>query len=207
MLAPSESLVSRSDEYPTYPLAYIIPILATLVIILDIPPLVWHYKNKNLAAFTMVLWMVLLIFTLFLNAILWPNDDTVHWFSGKGVCDVQVYFFVGSWTGIPCCLLCIMRSLARIMDTKNTVVNQNSRRRRNLIIDAVICFVPATIEMSVFYVVQRTRFFILGITGCTATVDNSWLGSLLIFVWPLAICLPVAVYAGESSYTPGLTRY
>ncbi|KAK8169967.1 pheromone A receptor-domain-containing protein [Phyllosticta citrichinensis] len=195
MWDPYKSLVSRSDDYPVFPLAYIVPILATIVIILNIPPIVWHYKNKNLAACTLVLWVILLNFTVFLNPILWPNDDLAHWFSGVGVCDIQVYFFVGTWTGISCCLLCIMRGLARIMDTKNTVVSSESSRKRHLITDAVICFVPVILQMSTFYVVQGRRYFIYGINGCVTVFNFNWVAIILLAMWPLVICTVVAVYA------------
>ncbi|KAK7607755.1 pheromone A receptor-domain-containing protein [Phyllosticta paracitricarpa] len=189
------SLVSRSDEYPVFPLAYLVPILATIIIILNIPPMVWHYKNKNLAACTLVFWIILLNFTMFLNAILWPNDDIANWASGVGVCDVQVYLFVGCWTGISCCLLCIMRGLARIMDTKNTVVSSDRSRKRHLIIDAVICYVPVILQMSTFYIVQNRRYFIFGINGCVTSFSFSWLGIILLAMWPLVICTVVAGYA------------
>ncbi|KAK5020425.1 hypothetical protein LTR60_000524 [Cryomyces antarcticus] len=50
--------------------------------------------------------------------------------------------------------------------------------------------------MIVHYVVQPSRYYLWGISGCSASVDNSWVFIVLIVIPPLLLSLADAYYSG-----------
>ena len=178
------------------PGAVVLPVLAILAIIIDIPPLVWHFRNRNLAATSLVIWIMIANLFNFINPIIWPTDNTSIWWSGEGLCDVEVrllsalnYGFIGS-------LLCIMRSLARVLDTNRTVVSSGkAERRKQRIIECIFCIGAPIYGTITHYVVQYDRFFIYAIAGCTPSLMNSWVAIGLFLIWPSILCFVVVHYS------------
>lgn len=105
-------------SFPLYPVAVVLPFLAGIVVLLDVPPLIWHIRNRNVAAASLVFWILLLNSFTLSNAIIWPRDDIKSWWGGQGLCDVEVKIFVGGTIALPAALACLMRSLANVLDTK-----------------------------------------------------------------------------------------
>ncbi|KAF2086991.1 fungal pheromone STE3G-protein-coupled receptor, partial [Saccharata proteae CBS 121410] len=181
---------------PVYGTAVVVAVLAALAILLDIPPLVWHFRNRNIAAGSLVLWLLFLNLAIFVNAILWPTDDISIWWTGSGLCDIEVYMFVGSWIGVVGAIACILRGLANVLDTKNTVVTTSKNdRRRKYAMEITVCFGLPVIQMALYYIVQPIRYFIYGISGCTPAADNSWPSIVLVALPPVLVCLVCAFYA------------
>ncbi|OJD31571.1 a-pheromone receptor [Diplodia corticola] len=184
------------EEFPLYPAAIYLPPIAGLAIILDVPPLIWHVRNHNLAAAALVGWFIAYNFFALINALIWGNEDVRHWFPGYGVCDVEVYVMVAGWTGISTALLCIMRGLAKVLDTKNQVVRPcRAQRIRQYLIDAIICWAPPILQLGLFDIVKVYRYYIYDISGCVPAIDNSLVGVGLIYIWPLVIDFVVGYYA------------
>ena len=112
-------------------------ILAYLTIILCIPLFVWHVKNRNLAASSLVFWIVLFNFV---NSLIWTDDNLDGWRRGYVLCDVEVKLINAANVGFPSSLFAVMRRLALVLDTSKTVVQPTSaQRKRKLIIDALLC--------------------------------------------------------------------
>ncbi|KAK0663612.1 Pheromone receptor 2 [Lasiodiplodia hormozganensis] len=183
-------------ENPIYSAAIYLPVLACLVVLLDIPPLVWHVRNRNLGAAALVGWIITYNFIAFVNALLWPHNDPRYGFRGYVVCDIEVYVVVAGWTGVSTSLLCIMRSLAKVLDTKNQVVTpRRAQRIRQYLIDAATCWALPIVQLGMFDVVKVYRYYIYGISGCVPSLDTSWASVALIYSWPFAIDLLCAYYA------------
>lgn len=183
-------------ENPIYSAAIYLPVLACLVVLLDIPPLVWHVRNRNVGAAALVGWIITYNFIAFINALLWPHNDPRYGFRGYVVCDVEVYVVVAGWTGVSTSLLCIMRSLAKVLDTKNQVVTpRRAQRIRQYLIDAATCWALPLVQLGMFDVVKVYRYYIYGINGCVPSLDTSWVSVALIYSWPFVIDLFCAYYA------------
>ncbi|KAF2452296.1 GPCR fungal pheromone mating factor, partial [Lineolata rhizophorae] len=174
--------------YPLYPAAVILPTLAAVVILLDVPPLVWHARNRNLAAFSLVSWIILLNLFNFVNPLIWPRDDIPNWWNGEGLCDIQARLIVGASVGVPGCMLCIMLSLARVLDTdRGDLTPTKSQRFRRRLMELLLCFGFPIVIMIVYYVVQSRRYWIHGIAGCNWDYHPSWASIVVVLVWPTVL--------------------
>jgi pheromone a factor receptor len=177
--------------------AIAIPTLSLLAIILSVPPLVWHSVNRNFPASCLVGWFLIANLFNVMNALIWPTDDVDSWWSGAGLCDIEVRVWLASYVGLPGALLCIFRSLAEVMDTdRTTLVPSRAQRRRNLAIEGTFCLGLPAVASIVQFVVQPNRYIISTISGCQTTYDTSWPSIVLSYMWPPIVCLLAGCYCG-----------
>ena len=178
-------------------------VLAGLTIVLSTPPFIWHVRNRNIAAASLVGWIMISNFFNFINAIIWPTDDTTSWYDGVGLCDVEVKLQAAATLGITGALACIMRSLAKVLDTSRTVLTPSrGEKRQQLMMDLLFCFGFPIYIMAIIYVVQENRYYIFAIAGCTPSTVNSWPSIVLVLMWPLLMCLVDVYYCSECSIPP-----
>ncbi|KAL9125703.1 MAG: hypothetical protein Q9217_005132 [Psora testacea] len=188
--------MDESINYPVPPAAIAIPLLALITLIIDTPPLVWHVRNRNLAASSLVFWVILTNLMNFINALFWPTDDVANWWPGQVLCDVEVKLMTAIYIGVVGSLVCITRNLARVLDTENTVLYPSkAQKRRRTAVDLILCFGVPCYMMVAHYIVQPSRYYIYSIAGCTPSVDRSWPKIVLIFIWPPIFCFVVVYYS------------
>ena len=188
--------------FPLTPAAIAVPVLALIVLIIDTPAMVWHIRNRNLAASSLVFWILLANLMIFVNAIIWPTDNTTSWWLGYGLCDIEIKLQIGLWFGVVGALACIMRNLARVLDTDRTVLSlTQAQRRRQTIIDCLLCFGAPVYAMAIHYVVQPFRYYIFATSGCTAAFDKSWVKLVLLLIWPPVLCVVDVYYSSKSPPT------
>lgn len=189
------------SAFPVYPSAVAVPILAAIALVLDVPPLVWHIKRRNLAASSLVFWIMLSNVMNFTNSLIWRTDDITAWWSGAGLCDVEVKLQIAHSFGFVGSLVAIMRNLAKVLNTKSTVLNPSrSERRKETAIGCLLCFGGSIYAMAIHYVVQPSRYYVFAISGCTVSYDNSWPKLVLIVIWPPILGIAVVYYSGEYRY-------
>lgn len=177
------------------------PFLTFLTILLSVTPFVWHVKNRNLAASSLIFWIVLDNIFYFVNALIWSNDDMDSWWRGYGLCDLEVKLQVAVTIGIPASLVCIMRNLARVLDTDRTIVQPTpAQRTRQNVIESLLCFGVPIYMTIIHYVVQNVRYYIFAISGCVPGFDNSWPTVVLIEIWSPFFSV-VAVYYSSKQYS------
>ncbi|KAI4199122.1 MAG: hypothetical protein LQ350_004812 [Teloschistes chrysophthalmus] len=126
-------MASAADSLNLTPAAIIFPTLVLITLFLDLPPFVWHIKNRNLAASNLIAWTILFNLFSFVNALVWPTDDIPNWFHGFVLCDIEAKLQLAATFGISGSLACIMRSLAKVLDTKRTVLSL-TKRQRNVVV-------------------------------------------------------------------------
>ena len=177
------------------------PLLTLLTILLSIAPLIWHIKNRNLAASSLICWIVLNNIFYFINALVWPNDDLDSWWRGYGLCDLEVKLQVAVTIGIPASLVCIMRNLAAVLDTSRTVLQPTPAQwRRRYAIESLLCFGAPIYMIIIHYVVQNIRYYIFAISGCVPGFDDSWPSILLVEVWSPFFNIVAAYYSSKSGH-------
>ncbi|KAL8935257.1 MAG: hypothetical protein Q9216_005521 [Gyalolechia sp. 2 TL-2023] len=186
MASPADSLTPASIVFPT---------LSLIAILLDVPPLVWHVRNRNVAACNLISWTIFANLCNTVNALIWPTDNISTWFPGYVLCDIEAKLLLAATIGISGSLVCIMRALAKVLDTNNTIMGSTKKQRyRELTITALLCFGGPIYIIPVHYVVQPTRYYIIAIAGCTTSIDNSWPAIVLVIIWPIALCLAATYY-------------
>ncbi|KAK6437861.1 a-factor receptor [Oleoguttula sp. CCFEE 5521] len=180
----------------TYPTAVLLSVFALLISLLIIPPMLWHARNRNIGATSLIAWILILNIQIVINALIWRNDDTSSWFSGAGLCDIEVKVQVASGVGFPSSAACVLRALAGVMDTERTSMGKTrAQKKRGYAIDLLWCVGFPALQMLFHYIVQPSRYYIWGISGCVPSVSNSWVTDLLIIAPPVAWVLICAVYA------------
>ena len=190
------------STFPLTPAAIAVPVLALIILIIDTPALIWHIKNRNLPASALVFWILMSNLMIFVNAIIWPTDDTAGWWLGYGLCDIETKLQVGLWFGVVGALACIMRNLAKVLDTERTVLSlTRAQRRRQIVVDCLLCFGGPIYAMAIHYVVQASRYYIFAISGCTPSFDRSWVKLALVLVWPPILCIVDVYYSSKSTPT------
>ncbi len=181
------------------PHAIVLPILSGLAILLLIVPFIWHYRNKNVGACSLIIYITLNNLFTFINAIIWPNEDYDNWWKGYGLCDIEAKLQYPLTTGIACATLCITRNLANVLDVDRAVLAETKATRRNkMIIDFTICFGVPILQIGLHYIVQPNRYVITAIAGFLASFDNSWPTIVLMFIWPLIFSITNCYYASMS---------
>ena len=174
----------------------LLPTLAIISLILCSPPLTWHIRNRNLAASALVFWIMLENIFNFVNPLIWPTDRMTTWWHGYGLCDMETKLTIASNIGFPASLLCVIRYLAMILDTKNTVLRSGKGyKSRQLLIEGAFCFGLPVGMMLMHLVVQDTRYYIFAIVGCVPSYDDSWVSILLIHIWGPVLSLIAGCYA------------
>ena len=180
------------------PAAIAVPLLACTIMIINIAPFIWHVKNRNLSAASLVFWIVLTLFFDFINALIWPTDDIVNWFKGFILCDIEVKLMLGATVGIPGSLASIMRNLAMVLNTEKPVLTSTpAQRRRKLLIETLLSFGFPAYMMAIHYVVQPSRYYIYAIAGCVVSFDDSWPTVVLMWIWPSVLSLVGVFYSGK----------
>ncbi|QDS70038.1 hypothetical protein FKW77_003949 [Venturia effusa] len=175
--------------------AILLPIFSLISILLSLPPLIWHTRNKNIAATSLITWLILLNTNNFLNPLIWPTGDWKIWPSGLYYCDVQVRIMVGATIGaVPACVLAISRSLAGALDTSKVSRMDRKRKVREMVLEGVLCVGIPVFFMVAYYVVQGVRYFLVPVYGCDNRYDGSWVSVVMFFVPPVIMCLISTYY-------------
>jgi pheromone a factor receptor len=100
----------------------------------------------------------------------------------------------GSGVGVSGPLVCIFRSLARVLDSNRTSLTPSKREKMvNLAFEIFFCVVFPAIIMILQYVVQDRRYYIYSIVGCQPSFHNSWVAVAVGWIWA-PIVLIIAVF-------------
>lgn len=202
MLAPAANSTVADTLAPMYPAAAVLPLLAFPSWIICLPPLVWQFRQGNIAAGSLILWCSLINFFNSINPLIWPRDNIGEWWSGAGWCDIHVRIQVGAIVGTTASTAMIVRKLARVMDTNSmTVSTSKNSRIKEQYLEVAWCWGYPLVLVIVYYIVQPVRYLIYSIQGCLSAYDSSWPSVVLSFMWAPITILVAAGYAGTSSLT------
>ncbi|KAI6874299.1 hypothetical protein KC338_g1254 [Hortaea werneckii] len=202
-MAPMSTMFARAAE-PTgskpeelvYTSAIVFAFFSLLVTFLIIPPLVQHWRNRNIGATLCVFYAMIMNLMAFINAVLWPNDDLEHWYNGSGLCDVEVKLQIAWSVAAPATFICVLRALANAMNTERLSLSKTKAQRwRGYAIDLTLCVGIPLLSMIFHFIVQSKRYFLYGISGCVPTATQSYLTVGLIYIPPLLLVLVDAYFA------------
>jgi pheromone a factor receptor len=181
-----------------YPAAIVLASCALLMCLLLISPMCWHYRNRNIGAMLLVAWVIIMNVQNVVNPILWSNDDMIHWYKGAVLCDIEINIQTAAAVALPAALTCVLRGLANAMDTNQISLGRKKAQRwRNYAIDILLCIGFPALQMLFHWLVQSTRYSIIGIFGCQVTADRNWLAVTVMSVVPLIWTLVDSYFAGQ----------
>ena len=76
-------------QFPIYPQSIALPILAFPSWILCVAPMFWQLSQRNIAAGSLILWMIFLNFFNSINPLIWPHDNMQEWWNGEDESDQE----------------------------------------------------------------------------------------------------------------------
>lgn len=185
-------------EYPLYPTVILFSVLGWLSWLLCVPPLIWHFSQRNVAAGSLILWIILLNFSLGINPIIWPRDNVEEWWNGVGWCDINVRIQIGALGGCGASTVMILRKLAKVLDTRNiTVSSSRSSKLKGQLVELAWCWVYPLILILLYIPVQSVRYNIYAIEGCISAYRPTWKAVVLNIMWPPITMTVALYYAGK----------
>jgi len=192
-----------------YPQAVLLAILSAIAVLINLPPLFWHVKNRNIAAALLVGWLVINNFFNFLNATIWPNDNTTHnFYDGVGLCDIEVKIMVARSTALPATTFCILKSLADVMNTnKLSLAKSKAQRVRAMALDLGFGLGLPAITMILHYIIQPWRYAIVGISGCQPGFYEHPLSIIFMVVPPILLTVADVYLSGTCPLDPNTSRH
>ncbi|OBT99484.1 a-factor receptor [Pseudogymnoascus verrucosus] len=193
--SPTTPLPAPPHE-PTTAHAYLLPILSLLSILILIVPFIFHLRARNTGACALIFYLTLFNLMVFINALLWPDNNFSTWWDGAILCDIEVKIMWPITVGVAASTMAITRSLARVLDVENAELNPSrARKRRRVWVDLGICFAVPLLIVGLHHVVHNRRYLIVAIGGCTDSYSGSWPSILIIWIWPLVFTLVNVYYA------------
>jgi pheromone a factor receptor len=190
------------ETAPSYPLslsAILFPLLGFPSWILCLAPIIWHFRQGNVAAGSLITWITLYNFFNSVNALIWPRDNVLGWWNGAVWCDINVRIQVGSTAGLAASTACVARKLARVMDTRNmTVTSSRKSKMVEMIWEVVWCWGFPLLLIIIYYIVQPVRYMIYEIVGCMAAYDTSWPSIVLSYMWGPITMVFATYWAGKT---------
>lgn len=172
-----------------------VPLLVCFTSIICIPAMILNIKNRNYSVIVLLSWLFLLNLMGMVNALIWRSADTTTWWSGEGLCDVEVKLFMGSYVAVPGALVCLFRKLAAVLHTNcSTLVPSRTQRRIDCFFMVLFYLLVPLIQMVTSYIVQSQRYAIYELSGCINLLDQSWLSIVLFYIWPVIICVIAMFY-------------
>jgi len=190
-----------------YPATVALGLLSFFTVILDLPPLLWHARNRNIAAALLISWIVVINLLSLLNVFIWPNDNTSppSFHDGQGLCDIEVKLLVGRTTALPAATFCILKGLADVMNTKKITLGPSPGKEwKTLVFNLGFGLGIPAISMVLHYIVQTARYGIVGISGCAPVFFQSGLGVVLLDLPPLLLTAVDVWLCRKPSFHPFL---
>ncbi|KAJ4379178.1 a-factor receptor [Didymella sp. IMI 355093] len=190
------STVEYDDSGEVYPIAILFSTLGWGSWLLCIAPLIWHVSQRNVAAGSLVLWIILTNISLGINPLIWGHDNITEWWDGVIWCDINVRIQVGAQVALGASVAMILRRLAKVMDTRNITVSlSRSSKLRGQLIEAGWCWAYPLIIILLYIPVQSARYNIWGIEGCISAYRPNLRSLLLTVIWMPVTMMAVSYYA------------
>lgn len=157
---------------------------SSIALALLIPPFIWHCKNRNIPATTLIFWLMFSNLTGIVGASIWSGDDFYEKYNGRGYCDVVIKLDSASGPGKLCASAAISLHLFLILKGASPFLI-DSKSKRKVLLDCMICFFTPVLIMSTNYIVQAQRIGIAQYYGCRGIYARSWLTNVLMSMWQL----------------------
>jgi pheromone a factor receptor len=180
---------------------YAFSIFSLIGVVLCFEPVYFNWRQrahvKCLSGMFLVSWICAYNLFSFVDSIVWGGEDIAGWFDGMGYCDIGSrikmsfpFGILGSTIGI-CVFL-----ITSIGDSRGEVSPR--KRRKMKLLDWFLGLGLPLIFSVVHFVIEPSRYRIIGVTGCQSSIDSSWPTLLLSTVWPPILSIISLVLAGTS---------
>ncbi|TVY64335.1 Pheromone a factor receptor, partial [Lachnellula suecica] len=155
--------------------AVVFPIFAALSIFIIYIPMNDFFRKRNFAMCSMITAVTLMNFYCLVNAAIWHNDDFNTWWTGEGLCDIEVNTRYMMSVALATSMACFTKNLADVFNPDSySFVQTTSMKRRKLAIDILFCWGVPVLQIALHYVASTGRYDISPVWGCADNFDSSW---------------------------------
>lgn len=173
-------------------------ILGPLGLLFSWVPFYLLRRNGEFAACVMVATNWILIVYLYVNALIWHNEDIEASWGGQGWCDIQMYTQFAMTTIYSACVCAIMRRLAKSVGLERVTTLTAKERKNRIFVQSLIIFPAPIIQVILTPFVQGHPYTLMPVNGCGKAFDGNVI-YLIFFVIPSPIYTAAAcVYACKS---------
>ena len=155
------------------------------------------------ATYILITWILLANLFSFIDSVIWSAEDPSTWWEGKGYCDVVARIKVEFPIGVSGAAIGISRFLADATDPNPSQTDMRYNRTKRNIIDIILGVGLPIINSALRYLVEPSRYYIMGVNGCTCITRTTWPAIPIFFLWVPIMTIIAAVYA---SIAPFLLR-
>ncbi|KAG0680665.1 a-factor receptor [Pichia californica] len=157
--------------------------LQAICFILNIPPLIWHLRNKNIPALTLFLYLEIMMIDGFIGAIIWGGENyTITW-NGKIWCDIMVRIQFAVAVGISSCISCVSFNLLMIFLTNKLTTFWFSNKWIKPISEIFFSIIFPFFISGITYFAQSQRYVLSRYTGCYAPLVDESISILVFYLW------------------------
>ncbi|KAI1417504.1 pheromone A receptor-domain-containing protein [Hypoxylon sp. FL1857] len=149
-------------------------ILAIIGTALCLVPFRLLWRNGDFAAVVLIVDVALMNFFTVLNSLIWHSDNWDEWWSGAGLCDIEVYVSVPLETIYAAAIFEVIRQLAQQVKLARATELTRKERNRRVLIQAAIIFPIPLVQLLFTWFDLAQRYNVGTIIGCMAVFDNSW---------------------------------
>src|SRR2546423_2789936 len=158
----------------------------------------WRAPVRPWSALFLLSWIFVFNILSFTDSIIWSGENTDEWIDGRGYCDVSSSLKTIFPIGVLASVIGTCRFL--LVSIKENILQEENGGRsklRDILLDIFLSlFIPALFVIFTF-LVESSRYVIIGVTGCRGVFDQSWPAIALYFIWPLILALIAAIYTGK----------
>ena len=176
---------------------YPFTIFSGLAIILCIPPAYFNWKipGRPWATLIFVGWVLIWNLLFFIDSIIWSGENPDEWWDGEGYCDIDARIKDAFAIGLPGSAIGVCRFLANAANPEPSQKHlKQSMLRRNMV-DLFLGVILPILNLALKFIVEPSRYWIVGNAGCIGQADVSWPTFVLYLAWVPALCLIAAGYA------------
>jgi len=184
---------------PDYPFT----VFSILAAVSCIEPAIFIFKStspstKPWSALFLLGWIFVYNILSFVDSIIWSGDNTNEWLDGRGYCDVSSTLKTIFSIGVLGSIIGICRFLlVTIRENISQEEKVPKNKWRGILMDGFLCLFLPTLFIILTFIVESSRYAIVGVLGCRSILDQSWLSIVLYFIWPPIFGLIALVYTGN----------
>ncbi|KAI0480204.1 pheromone A receptor-domain-containing protein [Xylariaceae sp. FL0804] len=149
-------------------------LLASIGIVLCWVPFRLLHRNGEFAAVVLIVDVAVMNLFTVVNSLIWRSDDLASWWSGRGLCDLEVYLSAPLQTIYAASIFTVMHHLADRVKAPRVKPLDNREKTRKHLVQAAMIF-PVPIVQLVFTWFDLAQRYVVGtLVGCSAVYDSSW---------------------------------
>jgi len=154
--------------------------------------------SRPLATYTLITWLLVVNLFSVVDSLIWRGDDPSTWWDGRVYCHVVSKIKLEWRIGVCGSAIGISRYLTEIMDPKlnHTAHHRDNRAKRNLI-DASVGIGLPVLNVVFHFIVEPSRYGIMGVYGCKSGTRMVWPAFPLYFLWVPVLSLIACIYCSK----------